>query len=94
MVAMGAMQALSAAGKRPGQDFALVGFNDVAESTLCRPPLTTVATAPARIGEIAAEMLVDRISRSEQPYRTLILRPKLIIRESCGHSSSPNFQKT
>ena len=94
MVAMGAMQALSAAGKVPGQDFALIGFNDVAESTLCRPPLTTVATTPAKIGEIAAEMLLERISRSEQPYRSLILRPRLIIRESCGHSFSPDFRKT
>jgi LacI family transcriptional regulator len=93
MVAIGAMQALSAAGQKPGQDFALIGFNDIAESALCRPPLTTVDTTPGKIGEIAAEMLVDRIARADQPFRKLILRPELIVRESCGRPFSSNLQK-
>lgn len=93
MVAIGAMQALLAAGKKPGQDFALVGFNDVAESKLCRPPLTTIATAPGKIGEIAAEFLVDRITRAGQPYRRLILRPSLIVRESSERPFIGNLQK-
>jgi LacI family transcriptional regulator len=92
MVAIGAMQALSAAGKAPGQDFALVGFNDVAEAALCRPALTTVATTPGKIGEIAADLLLDRIAHPTQPNRKLILRPRLIVRESCGRSPSANFQ--
>jgi LacI family transcriptional regulator len=91
MVAIGAMQALSAAGKAPGQDFALVGFNDVAEAALCRPALTTVATTPGKIGEIAADLLLDRIAHPTQPNRKLILRPRLIVRESCGRSPSGNF---
>ena len=91
MVAIGAMQALSAAGKTPGQDFALVGFNDVAEAALCRPALTTVATTPGKIGEIAADLLLDRIAHPTQPNRKLILRPRLIVRESCGRSPSGNF---
>lgn len=93
MVAIGAMQALTAAGHKPGEDFALIGFDDVSESTLCRPRLTTVATTPGKIGEIAADLLVDRIARSDQPCRRLILRPKLIVRESCGRSVFPNLQK-
>jgi LacI family transcriptional regulator len=91
MVAIGAMQALSAAGKTPGQDFALVGFNDVSEAALCRPALTTVATTPGKIGEIAADLLLDRIAHPTQPNRKLILRPRLIVRESCGRSPSANF---
>ena len=92
LVAIGAMQALSAAGKTPGQDFALVGFNDVAEAALCRPALTTVATTPGKIGEVAAELLLDRIAHPRQPNRKLILRPRLIVRESCGRALSPNLQ--
>ena len=92
MVAIGAMQALSAAGKTPGQDFALVGFNDVAEAVLCRPALTTIATTPGKIGEVAAELLLDRIAHPNQPSRKLILRPRLIVRESCGRSLSANLQ--
>jgi LacI family transcriptional regulator, galactose operon repressor len=92
LVAIGAMQALSAAGKTPGQDFALVGFNDVAEAALCRPALTTIATTPGKIGEVAAELLLDRIAHRSQPNRKLILRPRLIVRESCGRSLSANHQ--
>jgi LacI family transcriptional regulator len=93
MVAIGAMQALSGAGQKPGQDFALIGFNDIAEAALCRPPLTTVDTTPGKIGVMAAEMLIDRISCADRPFRKLILRPELIVRESCGHSFSSNLQK-
>jgi LacI family transcriptional regulator len=89
MVAIGAIQALSAAGQNAGLDFALVGFNDVAEARLCRPSLTTVETTPGKIGEMAAELLVDRIARADQPCRKLILRPSLIVRESCGRPFSP-----
>ncbi len=92
MVAIGAMQALSAAGKTPGRDFALVGFNDVAEAALCRPSLTTVATSPGKIGEAAAELLLDRIARPQQPSRKLILRPTLVVRESCFRFLSANLQ--
>jgi LacI family transcriptional regulator len=92
LVAIGAMQALSAAGKTPGQDFALVGFDDVAEAALCRPALTTVATTPGKIGEVAAELLLDRIAHPSQPNRKLILRPRLIVRESCGRALSANLQ--
>jgi LacI family transcriptional regulator len=89
MVAIGAIQALSAAGQKPGLNFAPVGFNDVAEARLCRPPLTTVATTPGKIGEMAAELLVARIAHADQPCRKLILRPSLIVRESCGSPFSP-----
>jgi LacI family transcriptional regulator len=92
MVAIGAMQALSVAGKTPGRDFALVGFNDVAEAALCRPSLTTMATTPGKVGEVAAELLLDRIACPKEPSRRLILRPELIIRESCGSSPSANLQ--
>jgi LacI family transcriptional regulator len=92
MVAIGAMQALSAAGKTPGQDVALIGFNDVAEAALCRPSLTTIATTPGKLGEMAAELLLDRIAHPKEPSRKLILRPRLVIRESCGSSLSVNLQ--
>ena len=92
LVAIGAMQALSAAGKTPGQDFALVGFNDVAEAALCRPALTTIATTPGKIGEVAAELLLDRIAHPNRSSRKLILRPRLIVRESSGRPLSANLQ--
>ena len=88
MVAMGALQALANNGKSPGEDFAIIGFDDVVEAALCRPRLTTVATVPGKIGQASAELLLERISNPDRPTRRLIFKPKLIIRESCGGVSA------
>jgi DNA-binding LacI/PurR family transcriptional regulator len=72
MVAMGALQALANNGKSPGEDFAIIGFDDVAEAALCRLALTTIATVPRKIGEASAELFLERISNPDRPTRRLI----------------------
>ena len=88
MVALGALQSLASTGKRAGDDFAIVGFDDVAEASLCRPALSTIATRPGKIGEAAAELLLERIAKPDQIARKVIFQPELIVRESCGHAWS------
>ncbi|MFB3131537.1 MAG: substrate-binding domain-containing protein, partial [Rhodothermales bacterium] len=50
VVAFGTMLSLQAAGRAPGQDFAIVGFDDIADAALVHPALTTVSISP-RIGD-------------------------------------------
>jgi LacI family transcriptional regulator len=88
MVAIGAMQALTSVGKKPGLDFAIVGFNNIAESALCRPALTTVDTAPQKVGEMAAEMLLVRMAHPNNPYHKQVVQPQLVVR---GSSWQPRF---
>lgn len=84
VVAFGVMLGLQARGRRPGLDFAVVGFDDVAEAALWQPALTTVAAAPRHIGAAAAGLLLDRIAAPSAPPRRVILRPLLVVRASCG----------
>ncbi|WP_431282116.1 LacI family DNA-binding transcriptional regulator [Humitalea sp. 24SJ18S-53] len=83
-VAFGAMLGLMRAGRRPGQDVAVTGFDDIRESAAWTPALTTVRTAPAEMGMAAARVLLARIADPAAPPCREILAPQLIIRESCG----------
>jgi DNA-binding LacI/PurR family transcriptional regulator len=83
--AIGAMRAISDAGLRIPEDIAIVGFDDVPMAARMSPSLTTVRQ-PMRIeGQIAAEMLLERIIGSERlARRERVLECELIVRESSG----------
>jgi LacI family transcriptional regulator len=87
VVALGAIEALHGAGIRPGKEFGVVGFNNVPEAAQCLPGLTTVDTSPRELGRTAAELLLKRIEQRNSPFRTVILQPRLIVRQSCGAES-------
>jgi LacI family transcriptional regulator len=90
VVALGAMEALQNFGIRPGKDFGVVGFNNVPDAAQSLPGLTTVDTSARELGRTAAELLLKRIEQPNSPIRTVILQPRLIVRQSCGAESSPN----
>ena len=80
--AFGAMLGLRAAGIEAGRDFAVVGFDDVAESSLWQPSLTTVATDPTALGEQVAQLILDRIANPEMPIKRVTMPSRLIVRDS------------
>jgi len=84
VVALGVIEALRHAGIYAGKEFGVVGFNNVPDAAQSLPGLTTVDTSPRELGETAAELLLRRIGQRDSPIRTVILRPRLIVRESCG----------
>lgn len=88
VVALGAMEALQNAGIRPGKDFGVVGFNNVPDAAQSLPGLTTIDTSARELGRTAAELLLKRIEQPSSPIRTVILQPRLVVRQSCGAESS------
>ena len=82
LVARGVMQGLKEAGLVPGEDMAVVGFDNVQETVIYSPPLTTVASFPRLIGSEAAKLLHERISDQEREQKRIILQPELIVRQS------------
>lgn len=82
VVAFGVMLGLQALGKRPGQDFAIVGFDDIEDAALVRPSLTTVAIHPGDIGLAAIELLQRRMQNPGKDWQQVVIQPELIIRES------------
>lgn len=84
VVAFGVALGLQAKGRTPGQDFAVIGFDDITEAALWHPPLTTLAVDPCRIGADAARLLLERIGHPDDAPRQVILPPRLVARASCG----------
>jgi DNA-binding LacI/PurR family transcriptional regulator len=88
MMSLGALTALHDRNMRIPDDIAVVGFDDVSWSTILNPPLTVIAQATTDIGNQAAALLLERIEQPSLPARTHILPTTLIVRGSCGASSS------
>lgn len=86
LLALGAMLALSESGREPGRDFAVVGFDDIQLASAWQPGLTTIAVRPREIGREAGNLLLERIRGSPRPPQSVLLAPRLVIRDSCGAS--------
>jgi LacI family transcriptional regulator len=82
VVAFGALAALGESGLRAGQDFALIGFDDVMASEHSNPPLSTVNVHPGELGEHAAELLLARIKDPTLKRQIYVAEPNLVIRQS------------
>ena len=89
-VALGVQIGLVARGRHPGRDFAVVGFDDIPESALSMPPLTTIATRPRELGRHAAERIVARLRDPSLPSRLHVEPVSLVVRESTCPPSSPD----
>jgi LacI family transcriptional regulator len=84
IVALGLSGGLYDQGLKIGHDISLVSFDDVADAEAMRPKLTSVSTGPVAIGEMAAQLLIDRVTNPDLPPRRLVNQTTLHIRQSCG----------
>jgi DNA-binding LacI/PurR family transcriptional regulator len=78
LMAIGAMGALKAAGRRVPDDVAVAGFDDIGPAAFSDPPLTTVRQP---VTEVAA-CIVTMLLRDDPPDEPVILPTELVIRES------------
>lgn len=81
-VALGLMLGLYQRGMRPGREFAITGFDDIAEAALSAPPLTTLASTPRARGRQAADMLLARLREPQAAPRQTIAAVQLVARAS------------
>lgn len=83
LAALGFEKAMLDHGLRVPEDVAIVGFDNIKRGRIAMVPLTTVHQPTDKIGQIACDVLINRIEKRPANVRT-ILNPRLIIRESCG----------
>lgn len=81
--AFGVMQAAEAHGVRVPQDLSVVGFDNIPESRLSDPPLTTVDQHLSDLGIVATQMLMDLVKGNEVKSLLQKMPTDLIIRHSC-----------
>ena len=74
---------LKKAGVKIPDEVAVVGFNNEPISQIVEPNLTTIDYPAREVGEIAAASLINKLNNTEtQHLTTIVLKHKLIIRES------------
>jgi len=83
-MAIGAMQAIKAAGLKIPQDIALIGFNDIPAASLLEPSLSTVSVSGYQMGQKAMSMLTALIRGDKLEHFRVTQSTQLIIRNSCG----------
>jgi len=83
LLALGAMQAIQKKNFHIPGDFSVVGFNDIKLASFVYPPLTTIRQPMLEMGALAVKMLLKIIEEGEFNQRKILLKSKLIIRESC-----------
>lgn len=81
--AMGALRAARELGLRVPADIAIAGFDDIPLAAYAAPPLTTVSQPIREQGEMAAQILVDRIEgRSKGAFVLHTMPCQLVVRQS------------
>jgi LacI family transcriptional regulator len=81
--AIEAIRVATELGLRVPSDLSIIGFDNIPESALSVPPLTTVAQAIHEMGEIAVQTLVRLIS-DEATDTSVMLPTMLVERQSCA----------
>jgi len=86
LMAIGVMQSLRERGIRIPEDIAVVGFDDISAAKLVTPTLTTVAQFQWKMGERAAQMLMERLRGDKTGAGTAVEMPfDLIVRGSTSN---------
>lgn len=82
MSALGALDALDAAGRRVPDDVSLVGYDNTFVAALRHIGLTTIDQGRDRIGRLAVEMLIERVENGRTEARHLTTAPTLVVRST------------
>jgi len=80
--AIGAIRAIQEQGLRVPQDISVMGFDDTPAAAFHSPSLTTVRQPLKRMGEVAAQSLLDRIEGKKEYPSEIAIEPELVLRES------------
>ncbi len=85
LMTVGALQTLRERAVPIPADLSLIGYDDMEWWTLTEPPLTTVGQPVYDLGREAMRMLLSQIGKEKarRPQR-IVLKPELILRDSCG----------
>jgi DNA-binding LacI/PurR family transcriptional regulator len=87
--AIGTIWAFREAGLRIPEDISIVGFDDIPGAAFANPGLTTVRQPLQRMGQIAAQCVVDQIEGIAEYVPEIAVEPELVVRASSGPVASP-----
>jgi LacI family fructose operon transcriptional repressor len=84
LLASGVLRAIRQSKLIIPDEIAMASFDDTSWARLVEPPITVIEQPTYEIGRTATEMLIQRINDPTRAIREVVLKTKLIIRQSCG----------
>jgi DNA-binding LacI/PurR family transcriptional regulator len=86
LTAFGAVRALGRAGRSVPRDCSVIGFDDVPQTALSSPAITTVRQPMEEMGNLAAKWTLDALQQNEGSGSLSsdlhLLAPSIVVRES------------
>jgi DNA-binding LacI/PurR family transcriptional regulator len=86
--AIGSIWAFREAGFRVPEDISVVGFDDIPGTEFANPALSTVRQPLIRMGQIAAQTVVDQIEGRGEYVPEIAIEPEFVVRSSTGPAPS------
>ena len=93
-VAISLIQTLSRNGFAVPGDVSVIGFDDLAVSAHCAPPLTTLHSKRTVMGQMAVQMLIDRAANPKKDICRVSIGVDLVNRQSTASCSARSTLKT
>ncbi len=91
MMAIGAMEAIKAAGYSVPKDISVLGFDGIEQSQQCYPTLTTLKVNVATMAAITCQSLFAAIESQQLQNIQILLPAELVIRESTAPAKEHSF---
>jgi LacI family transcriptional regulator len=82
LVALGVLQAMFNAGVPVPADMSIVGYDDIEFAAAAAVPLTSVRQPAFRMGQAAAELLIEESDGAPHKHRRVVFQPELVVRSS------------
>ena len=93
LTAIGALQALRAAGLSAPKDISIVGFDDIEFCNVLDPPLTTIRLPRQELAEKFATALESSARDPHQPGKSYRVKTSLVIRASTATARKGNASR-
>lgn len=84
LITLGVLEALAEEGLEVPTDVSLISFDDFDFAPFLKCPLTVVAQPREMMGELAVKLLVERLEGERREASRILLKPRLVVRESVG----------
>lgn len=84
LLAAGALRAILDSKRTIPDEVAFASFDDTPWSRLVVPAITVIEQPTYEIGQLATELLLKRLKDPNRSSRTITLKGKLVLRQSCG----------
>ncbi len=87
LTAIGVMEGVRDIGLSIPEDISIIGFDDIPQSVITYPKLTTMHQSLEQMGRVAVQLLLEQIENPERQARRITLATRLVERESCREIS-------